>query len=275
MKRILTLTLLIFCSTTLVFGQAKIGTVSGKVTEKLSGQPIVGATVSNGTVNTQTDADGNFKLAIPAGEVNLRFSAKGFVELLTAQISITANRTFVQNAQLSIVLADEKVEITSDVFATTDDKPVSQTSLNRDEIRNTPGSGGDILRSISSLPSVTSIGAEFGDYIVRGGTTNENLVFIDNIPVADFTLFSDKYDNGKGGRGAVLASDVIQRADFSAGGFGAKYGDKMSSVLDVGLRESNRNRVQTVIFADLGNAGGSIDIPFGKKGGWVSSVRRS
>ncbi len=275
MKRILTLLLLIYCSSVLVFGQDKIGTVSGKVTEKLSGQPIANATVSNGTVNTQTDADGNFKLEIPAGEVNLRFSAKGFVEILTAQISITANRTFVQNAQLSIVLADEKVEITSNVFAATDDKPVSQTSLNRDEIRNTPGSGGDILRSISSLPSVTSIGAEFGDYIVRGGTTNENLVFIDNIPVADFTLFSDKYDNGKGGRGAVLASDVIQRADFSAGGFGAKYGDKMSSVLDVELRESNRNRVQAVIFADLGNAGGSIDIPFGKKGGWVSSIRRS
>lgn len=275
MKRFYFIISVIFLLVNLAFGQDKIGTVSGKVTEKLSGQPIANATVSNGTVNVQTDGDGNFKLEIPAGEYNLRFSAKGFSDVLTGQITITANRVFVQNAQLSIVLADEQVEIASDVFASTDDKPLSQTSLNRDEIRNTPGSGGDILRSISSLPSVTSIGAEFGDYIVRGGTTNENLVFIDNIPVADFTLFSDKYDNGKGGRGAVLASDVIQRADFSAGGFGAKYGDKMSSVLDVGLRESNRNRVQTVIFADLGNAGGSIDIPFGEKGGWVSSIRRS
>lgn len=253
----------------------KIGTVSGKVTEKLSGQPIEGATVSNGTTNVQTDAEGNFKLEIPAGGYNLRFSAKGFSDVLTGQITITANRTFVQNAQLSIILADESVEVKSGAFISTDEQPVSQTALNRDEIRNTPGSGGDILRSISSLPSVTSLGAEFGDYIVRGGTTQENLVFIDNIPVSDFTLFSDKYDNGKGGRGAVLASDVIQKVDFSAGGFGAKYGDKMSSVLDVGLRESNRNRVQTVFFADLGNAGGSIDIPFGKKGGWVTSVRRS
>ena len=275
MSKFATLVLIFFCSAVIVFGQDKIGTISGKVTEKLSGQPIVGATVSNGTITSQTDAEGNFKLEIPAGEYNLRFSAKGFAEILTAQISVTANRTLVQDAQLSIVLSKEIVEIKSDVFASTDDKPVSQTSLNRDEIRNTPGSGGDILRSISSLPSVTSLGAEFGDYIVRGGTTQENLVFIDNIPVADFTLFNDKYDNGKGGRGAVLASDVIQRADFSAGGFGAKYGDKMSSVLDVGLRESNRNRVQAVIFADLGNAGGSVDIPFGSRGGWVSSIRRS
>lgn len=275
MSKFATLVLLFFCSATFVFGQDKISTVSGKVTEKLSGQPIEGATVSNGATNTQTDAEGNYKLEIPAGEYNLRFSAKGFAELLTAQITITANRTFVQNAQLSIVLADEQVEVKSGVFAATDELPVSQTVLNRDEIRNTPGSGGDILRSISSLPSVTSLGAEFGDYIVRGGTTQENLVFIDNIPVSDFTLFSDKYDNGKGGRGAVLASDVIQKVEFSAGGFGARYGDKMSSVLDVGLREANRNRVQAVIFTDLGNAGGSLDIPFGNRGGWVSSVRRS
>lgn len=253
----------------------KIGVVSGKVTEKLSGQPIEGATVSNGTANVQTDSEGNYKLEIPAGEYNLRFSAKGFADILTGQISVTGNRTLVQNAQLSIILEDEKVEIKSGGFVATEEQPVSQTSLNRDEIRNTPGSGGDILRSISSLPSVTSMGAEFGDYMVRGGSTQENLVFIDNIPVADFTLFSDKYDGGKGGRGAVLASDVIQRADFSAGGFGAKYGDKMSSVLDVGLRESNRNRVQAAIFTDLGNAGGSIDIPFKNRGGWVSSVRRS
>ena len=275
LKRTTILIFAILLAANLLFGQEKLGAVSGRVTDKLSGQPVAGASVSAGDKETQTDADGNFRLEIPAGEYNLRFRAEGFAEILSAQISVTANRTFVQNVQLSIVLSEEKVEVKSDVFASSEERPVSQTSLNRDEIRNTPGSGGDILRSISSLPSVTSLGAEFGDYIVRGGTTEENLVFIDNIPVKDFTLFNDKYDAGKGGRGAVLASDVIQRADFSAGGFGAKYGDKMSSVLDVGLRESNRNRIQTVIFADLGNAGGSIDIPFGEKGGWVSSVRRS
>ncbi len=256
-------------------GQAKVGTVSGRVTDKLSGQPVAGATVAAGKVETTTDADGNYLLEIPPGEYNLRFSAAGFAQVLTAQITVTANRTFVHDAKLSIILGEEKVEVTSDVFAAGDDRPVSQTVLNRDEIRNTPGSGGDILRSISALPSVTAVGAEFGDYFVRGGKTDENLVFIDNIPVADFTLFNDKYDSGKGGRGSVLASDVIQEVNFSAGGFGSRYGDKMSSVLDIGIRESNRKRVQVAIFTDLGNAGGSVDIPFGKRGGWVTSVRRS
>jgi len=265
--------LLLFSAT--IFGQEKIGTVSGKVTDKLSGRAVAGATVSAGNRTVQTDDEGNYQLEVPAGEYNLRFAANGFAEVLTAQITVTANRTFVQNAKLSIVLTEVKVDVTSDVFAATGDLPVSQTVLNRDEIRNTPGSGGDILRAISALPSVTAVGAEFGDYFVRGGKTDENLVFVDNIPVADFTLFNDKYDSGKGGRGAVLASDVIERADFSAGGFGARYGDRMSSVLDIGLRESNRKRVQAAVFADLGNAGASVDIPFGTRGGWVASVRRS
>ena len=173
MKRFSLIIFYILTISSLVFSQEKLGLVSGKVTDKLSGQPIAGATVSAGNKETQTDSEGNYKLEIPAGEYNLRFRADGFAEILTAQISITANRTFVQNAQLSIVLSEEKVEVKSDVFASTEDRPVSQTSLNRDEIRNTPGSGGDLLRSISSLPSVTSIGAEFGDYIVRGGKTDE------------------------------------------------------------------------------------------------------
>lgn len=276
LQQLLSVTLLLVSLSYSVFSQVeKAGFIVGQVTEKVTGQPLEGIEVSAGGFSAKTDALGNYRLEVPAGNYNLRFSGKGFADFLTGQISVTAKFSFVQNVQMSIVLGEEKVEVKSDVFASTDERPLSQTSLNREEIRNTPGSGGDILRSINSLPSVTSLSAEFGDYIVRGGTTEENLVFIDNIPVADFTLFSDKYDNGKGGRAAVLASDVIQRADFSAGGFGARYGDKMSSVLDIGLRESNRDKFQGVVFVDSGGAGTSLEIPFGKRGGWLTSVRRS
>ena len=155
MKKFVVILLMLLLAVFSFAQSEKIGIVSGKVTDKLSGQPIADVTVSAGTSETKTDSEGNFKLEIPAGEYNLRFRAEGFAEILTAQITITANRTFVQNAQLSIVLSEEKVEVKSDVFASTEEKPVSQTSLNRDEIRNTPGGGGDILRSLSALPSVT------------------------------------------------------------------------------------------------------------------------
>ena len=49
------------------------------------------------------------------------------------------------------------------------------------------------------------------------------------IPVGDFTYFTDKYDGNRGGRAAILAPDILDRAEFSAGGFGVRYGDRMSS----------------------------------------------
>ncbi len=111
--------------------------------------------------------------------------------------------------------------------------------------------------------------------IVRGGTAEENLTFIDNIPVADFTYFTDKYDGNRGGRASILAPDVFDALEFSAGGFGARYGDKLSSALDVHIREANREKVQGVVFADSGTAGGSVDIPLGKQASWLFSARRS
>ncbi len=252
----------------------KIGAVIGQVTEKTSGFSIPNVKVSAAGNEAATDNEGNFRLELPVGVYNLRFQAQGFADILTAQITVTANRNFVQNVQLEIT-ASEKVEVKIGSFEVSSDQQISQASLNRDEIRTTPGTGGDPLRAINSLPSVTIQSAEFSDLIVRGGSVGENLTFIDNIPVGDFTLFTDRYDNGRGGRASFLAPDVISRADFSAGGFGVRYGDRLSSALDVSLREPNREKFQGVFFADSGGAGVSFEVPLGKRGGWLTSIRRS
>lgn len=259
-----------------VFGQAeKIGFVSGQVTEKVTGRPIEGATVSIDAAETKTDSQGRYKLEVPAGSYNLRIRAEGFTEFFSGQVTVTASRTFVQDVQLSIGLEQVTVEVSASTFETTADLPVSQTVFNRDEIRLQPGSGGDPLRAINSLPAVTVQSGEFADLIVRGGNSGENLTFIDNIPISDFTLFTDKYDQGRSGRATFLPPDVFSTVDFSAGGFGVKYGDKMSSVLDVKLREPNKDKLQGSFFVDSGGAGLSVDTPIGKKGGLLTSIRRS
>ncbi|MBS1797399.1 MAG: TonB-dependent receptor [Acidobacteria bacterium] len=252
----------------------KIGFVAGQVTEKTTGQPLEKVKVAAGGAEAVTDADGNFRLELPPGIYNLRFQAAGYAEFLTGQITITAGRTLIQNVGLSVTFS-ERVDIASGAFETTTDQTISQTALNRDEIRNTPGTGGDALRALDSLPSVTSASAEFADLIVRGGTTGENLTFIDNIPAGDFTLFSDKYDGGRGGRGSILTADVIQNAQFSAGGFGVRYGDRMSSALDLTLREAARERFQGVGFVDSGGLGASLETPLGRRGSWLFNFRRS
>nr|MBA2737717.1 carboxypeptidase regulatory-like domain-containing protein [Pyrinomonadaceae bacterium] len=257
------------------FSQASKGFITGQITEHTSGQPIAGAKISvKDAVEATSDADGNFRLDIESGVYSAEISAEGFAPVVKNQIGVTGGRNTLLNVELEVTVS-ESVEVRSEIFAVNAEQTVSNTTLSREEIRQTPGSGGDPLRVINSLPAVGAASGEFADLIVRGGAADENLTFIDNIPVADFTYFTDKFDGNRGGRASILAPDVFERAEFSAGGFGARYGDKMSSALDIDLREASRERFQTVIFADSGTAGGSLDVPLSKKGSWLFSARRS
>jgi len=227
---------------------------------------------SQGEVHT--DDEGRYRLDLPAGTHSMRVSASGYTTLLFSEIGVTAGRTMVKDVHLDITLSEE-IEVRSGAFAENPELPVSDVTLSRAEIRSVPGTGGDPLRVVNSLPSVTSASTEFADLIVRGGSPGENLTFIDNIPVDDFTYFTDTYDNGRGGRLGILVPDVFDRLEFSAGGFGPRYGDFMSSVLDIRLRNAARDRVQGVLFSDSGSAGVTVEVPLGSRGGWLFSARRS
>ncbi len=257
--------------------QTSSGTLTGRITERSTGQPIAGAIISfarDGAEIATTDDEGIYRARVRPGVYDLRAGAAGFQSLILAGISITGDRTTVVNFELQITIS-ESVDVRNEIFALNDQQTVSNVTLRREDLRMTPGTAGDPLRAINSQPSVSAASGEFADLIVRGGTSDENLTFVDNIPVADFTYFTDTYDGQRGGRAAILAADVFERAEFSAGGFGARYGDRMSSALDVGIREANRERIQGVLFADSGTAGGTLEVPFGNRGGWLISGRRS
>lgn len=251
------------------------GFISGQVTERTTGQPIANATIKIADkAETTSDENGKFRLEIESGVYDVAVSARDFNSIIKNQIGVTGNRSTLLNVQLDVAI-NETVEVRSEIFAENAEQAISNVTLNREEIRQTPGSGGDPLRVINSQPAVTAASGEFADLIVRGGAANENLTFIDNIPVSDFTYFTDRYDGNRGGRASILAPDIFELAEFSAGGFGVRYGDKMSSALDIILREANRERKQAVIFADSGTAGGSLDLPLSENGSWLFSARRS
>lgn len=265
-------------------GQSRPGVLTGSITDRLTGQPIAKAQISIESQDqslsaanqsqVNTGADGMYRVELASGTYTLRISATGYTTLLVSQVSITNDRTVIEDVPLEAAIS-ESVNVRSEVFAADPSLPVSSVTLNRAEIRATPGTGGDPLRVINSLPGVTSASTEFADLIVRGGATGENLTFIENIPVDDFTYGTDKYDNGRGGRIAILPPDVFDRLEFSAGGFGVRYGDKLSSALDIKLRTAARDRVQGTLYADSGSAGITVETPLGRRGGWLFSARRS
>jgi hypothetical protein len=251
------------------------GTLSGRVTERVTGQPISGVHISiEGQSEVLTNVYGLFRIELQPGTYTMRASAEGYAPLIINGINITDGRTTIDDLRLDVFLS-EKVEILSGYFPQDESLPTSSIELNRAQIRSTPGTGGDVLRVIDTLPGVSSVSGEFADLIVRGGTVGENLTFIENIPVGDFTYFTDQYDNGRGGRISLLTPDTVERLNFSAGGFGVRYGDKMSSMLDVTLRKPARDRVQGVAFLDSGAFGGTVEVPLGNRGGWLFSARRS
>jgi len=250
------------------------GYLAGRITAKSTGQPLSAKIAIGGIAESQSDDVGNFRLEIAPGVYAVKISAVGFVPIIVNQVGVTAGRETIINSQLDITLVAD-VEVRSEIFVQNSEQSVSNVTLRREDLRTTPGTGGDPLRAINSQPGVTASSAEFADLIVRGGTPAENLTYVDNIPVRDFTYFSDQYDGQRGGRASILAPDIFDRAEFSAGGFGARFGDKMSSVLDVSIREANRRKVQAVLFADSGTAGGTLEIPIAKRGSWLFSMRRS
>lgn len=259
--------------------QPSKGVITGQVTERSTGQRVAGARVlvklsGQPVAETVSGDDGNFVLELDGGVYDIEVSRSNFVPITRNRIEAVGRRYTVLNVQLDVAMT-ASVEVRNEIFAANIEQPVSGVTLGREDIRNTPGTAGDPLRAINSLPAVGAASGEFADLIVRGGTADENLTFIDRIPVGDFTYFTDKYDGNRGGRAAILAPDIFDRAEFSAGGFGVRYGDKLSSALDISLREANRRRVQGVIFADSGTAGGSLDVPLGKRGSWLVSARRS
>ena len=251
------------------------GSVTGRVTERITGQPISNAHVSIETAaEATTDSDGLFRLEVAAGTYTIRVKAEGFAPLVVPGVTVTSRRTTAADLRLDVLISEE-VDVPRGHFPEDPGVPISLVELSRGDIRSTPGTGGDILRVVGTLPGVTTASGEFADLIVRGGTVTENLTFVDNIPVGESTYFTDQYDNGRGGRISLLTPDTIDRLEFYSGGFPVRFGDRMSSALDVTLRKAARNRVQGVAYLDSGAFGGTLEVPLGKRGGWLFSARRS
>lgn len=100
----------------------------------------------------------------------------------------------------------------------------------------TPGPGSDLATYLRSLPGVTTTGDRGGRFFVRGGTPSQNLILVDGTPVTKPFHIIGFY--------SAFPGDLVSTADFYAGGFGARYLGRISSVLDISLRPGNTKEYQ-------------------------------
>ncbi len=269
---------LITLSFDLFADEIRNGNISGLVVDNHTQQPLPGVSIMLvGTeIGTVTDLEGQFYLAnLRPGSYHLRFQMMGYEPQTKLNIPVSPDRT--QNLSIGLVqtvLDMEGVTVTADFFKKAKDAVISDRSIDFTEFINDPGSAMDIQRMMQALPSVVSGSDQYNEIVVRGGAPGENLFIIDHIEMPNPNHFGEL---GTGGGPVSMINPLfIDEVDFYAGSFPARYGDKASSVMDVKLREGNREKFESVIDMGMSGIGVQVEGPWAnKKGSYMLSYHKS
>ena len=257
---------------------AQIGNVNGTVLDETTQQPLPGVNVIiEGTeIGAASDLNGYFDVNdIPAGIYNVRFSAIGYKPLVKLNIRISSNRPAIIKAELVQQAVElEGITVTREYFEKEKDAIVSSRTVDLNEIRRDPAGVYDIQRMMQALPAVVSGSDQMNEIVVRGGAPGENLFIMDNIEIANPNHFGEL---GSGGGPINMINTLfIDRVDFMAGAFPAKYGDKASSVMDISLREGSRIMHSQDLDMSMAGIGLNIEGPIGKgSGSYMASFKKS
>lgn len=244
-------------------------TISGTVEEGETGENLLGANVyvARSSLGTTTNEYGFFSLTLPKGPIELVVSYLGFekktisLNLLrdtSISIKMLSNLTFPE-----VIITDKKEESLLN-------KDISTTTLDPKKISKIPALGGipDVLRASHLLSGVQSGGDGLGGLFVRGGNTDQNLVLLDGVPVYNPTHFV--------GLISIFNTKAVRSSEFIKGGFPARYGGRLSSVMDVRIKEGNRYKLTGDASLGLVAASASLEGPLAKgKGAFFISGRRS
>jgi len=171
---------LFFVTTNLIPAQENElhGSIKGKVIDGDTKQPLIGVNVfiPDLKIGATTDLDGTFSLPkVKVGSYTIAFSCIGYEKVLTADVIVRSERITFANAEMKPSTIDmNAIEVTAGYFNQVELQPISATSFSFEEIRRSPGAGGDVSRIIFGLPSLAKVNDTKNSLIVRGGSPVEN-----------------------------------------------------------------------------------------------------
>ena len=191
-------------------------------------QPIENVIVSSLTSNTSTNSNGFYELEIDANkEITITYSNATFKKS-TYKVNLKPNEDFEWNP----ILGTFTETIETVVISGKNRKIDGGTAVSPVIIRRMTSANGGVESLLKTLPGVYSNNELSTSYAVRGGNYDENLVYVNEIEVYRPFLIRSGQQEGL----SFTNTDLVQNIDFYAGGFQAKYGDKLSSVLDIAYR---------------------------------------
>ena len=208
---------------------AQTARIKGVILDK-NNQPVDNVNVSYSSIGTQSNKNGFYDLKVPANQkVTLVFTHVS-LKKITIIFSLDSN----EQKEFNPVMSDQEEQM-GEVIVTSNNRKLIQgiSTIEPDVIRKIPGANAGIENILKTLPGVNSNNELSTQYAVRGGNYDENLVYVNEIEVYRPFLIRSGQQEGL----SFTNTDLVQNVDFSAGGFQAKFGDKLSSVLDITYRK--------------------------------------
>lgn len=240
---------------------AQNGTIRGFVYEKETGEPVIFTNVylKGTTFGSATDVNGYFAISqITPGDYLLMVTYLGYD---TLQMQVTVRTNEIMSKQLYLEKGAymlEQVQVSAEREEARTETRTSVVKLTPKQIDKIPSLGGkpDLAQYLQVLPGVVFTGDQGGQLYIRGGSPIQNKVLLDGMiiynPFHSIGLFS------------VFDTDILRNADVYTGGFGAEYGGRISSVMDITTRDGNKTRLSGKVGASTFGANLMIEGPLKK-----------
>jgi CarboxypepD_reg-like domain/TonB-dependent Receptor Plug Domain len=222
-----------FCN---AFSQSRF-TFSGYVKDQNNGEELIGATlfISKMKFGVVSNPYGFFSITLPEGDYIVKISYLGFQTIeypLSLSQNISKNFELISESKLTeeVVISSERLD------ENITDIGMSRVKMDIEQVKKLPALFGevDIIKNVQMMPGVISAGEGTAAYFVRGGGADQNLILMDEAPIYDpshlFGLFS------------VFNPDVVKSSELYKGGIPAKFGGRLSSILDVRTKDGNIKR---------------------------------
>jgi len=245
-------------------------TIRGKVSNATTDESIIGARIElvgqgKGAISTRT---GEYKIEeVPPGQYTLRAKSIGF-EDREQTIEVT-NSDVTFNITLRVkTITGRAVLVEQDRERETEQKTVSQITLSQNTINAVPAIGGesDLFRVLQLLPGIKSLSEISSGLYIRGGAPDENLILLDGNVIYN--------PNHMFGFFSTFNPDAVDQVEVSKGGFPAKYGGRLTSVINVTSKDGDRNGFHGKTSVSVISAKQTLEFPVGN-GSMLLSGRRT
>lgn len=246
-----------------LFASAQVSenTVKGFVYDKATGEPVMFSNIylKGTTYGASTDVNGYFSVTkIPDGEYTVLVTFLGY-DTISENISLKKNDNISKKYYLSEASVQlDAVQITAEKIEAKTETKTSVINITPKSITKIPTIGGqpDLSQYLQVIPGVIFTGDQGGQLYIRGGAPIQNKVLLDGMiiynPFHSIGLFS------------IFDTDIIRNAEVFTGGFGAEFGGRISSVMDITTRDGNKNRLSGKVGASTFGARVLLEGPLKK-----------